>query len=551
MASPHSATPANLLADLASLTSSSTMRDAGQSGPPAERYRQVFEAAGVGIGVLTPQGRWLELNSRLAHICQRSAQDLMRLSLQDITHPDDLVVDQALREATLRGQRDQYCADKRLLLPDGTAIWVQLNMVLARDDHGQAEHFVAVIEDIGERRRHQETMLTAQTDERASQAKTAFLSRMSHELRTPLNAMLGFAQLLRVDPINPLNDGQRQRVAHIEQAGARLLSMLTDVLDLSRIEAGGLPLMLEPVSVKDVIREALSMVMPHAQHHGVTLSSALPDEAAFVCADAVQWRQCLLKLLSNAILYNHRQGSVQVTVNVQRPHVIVSVQDTGLGLNADQIDHLYEPFNRLGAERSDIEGTGIGLVIVRRLIGLMHGRLEVQSTPGQGSIFQMVLPWVEDPHHIGVESGFGGLADPQAPQTLHANAHTPWRVLYAEDNPINVELVRHVMRMSPHWSLEIATSGAQAIEQALHHPPDLLLLDMHLGDMTGLDVADALARHTRTADVAKVILSADAMPEQRKAARERGFLDYLTKPLDVPRLLRLLEDLAQTTVASP
>jgi PAS domain S-box-containing protein len=518
-----------------------------------DHYRQIFEAAGVGIALISPQGHWLDLNLRFANICRRTRQELLQLRLQDITHAEDLTVDQALMEATLRGHRDHYSLDKRIVLPDGSHVWVQINTVLVRDQAGQPQHFVTVVEDISDRKRYQEALLTAQASERASKAKTEFLSRMSHELRTPLNAMLGFTQLLRVDKAHPLDDHQRQRLAHIEQAGSHLLAMLTEVLDLSRIEAGSLPLSLEALSLDDVITEALNLVGHQARQQDISITQAPLAEHIHVRADQLRLRQILVNLLSNGIKYNRPQGSVRVEVQSLKPHVIITVMDTGKGLSQDQMDHLFEPFNRLGAERSSIEGTGIGLVIVKRLVGLMHGRLEVQSAAGEGSTFRVILPWAAQPdadesaRRAGPSSGFD-LLQPPAGTTAETPRLGMRRLLYAEDNPINVELVRHVMRMCPHWELEIANNGTEAIAQTLKHPPDLLMLDMHLGDMTGLDVADALARHPHTASIPKVVLSADVMPDQRRAARDRGFLDYLTKPLDVARLMQLL---AQREGAQP
>ena len=502
-------------------------------------YQQIFETAGVGIARVATDGQLLDVNQRFADICQRSRHELLGLNVQDFTHVDDLTVHTALLEATLQGHQDRYTMEKRYLCPSGGHVWVQLNAVLARDDAGRPSHFVSVIEDISERRRYQEAILSAQTAERASKAKTEFLSRMSHELRTPLNAMLGFAQLLRVDPRHPLNDPQKQKVRHIEQAGAHLLAMLTDVLDLSRIEAGALPLSLEALSVADVVREAATMVGTQAQQQGVQLLQTPIEADLHVRADPLRLRQILVNLLSNAIKYNRPEGQVRVEVQVLKPNVLISVHDTGLGLSPEQQAHLFEPFNRLGAERSGVEGTGIGLVIVQRLASLMHGRVEVSSVLGQGSVFRVALPSAPSPvrhdERSGVRSGFGDLAG------LGIDTDEHLTVLYAEDNVVNVELVRQVMRMRPNWHLDVALCGAEAIEMAMASPPDLLLLDMHLGDMTGLDVADTLAQHAHTMGLPKVALSADVMPDQLRAAKERGFLDYLTKPLDVARLLKLLD----------
>ena len=504
-------------------------------------YQELFEAAGVGIARVGIDGQLLDVNQRLADICRRERGDLLGLHVSDLTHPEDRALDQAMVDATLVGRQERYTLEKRYLAPGGVEVWVQLTSVLVRDADGQPLHFVNVVEDISQRRQYQEAILTAQTSDRASKAKTEFLSRMSHELRTPLNAMLGFAQLLRVDPRHPLHEAQRQKVQYIEQAGAHLLAMLTDVLDLSRIEAGSLPLSLEPLRIRSALHEAVALVQHQARDAGLSLFVHEVDDHAFVRADHTRLRQVMVNLLSNAIKYNRPQGQVRLDVQVQAPDVVFSVQDTGQGLSSQQQAHLFEPFNRLGAERSGIEGTGIGLVIVQRLVTLMNGRIEVSSVPGEGSVFRVILPWSPAPQPTRAREGVTE-ASPRATALPLTRA---MRLLYAEDNSVNVELVRQVLRMRPQWQLDVAVSGAEAIHMAQTTPPDLLLLDMHLGDMSGLDVADRLSHHPHTASICKAGLSADAMPDQLRAARERGIATYLTKPLDVSKLLNLLDSFTQ------
>ena len=502
-------------------------------------YRLIFSRAGIGMARLSLTGDILEANQRFADIVGRQPSDLVGLHAEDITHPQDIVPSRAHLENVLGGRQEGFQTEKRYVRPDGQSVWAAINVVLLREDDGAPRELVAVIEDISERQRMQEAMSSARAAERASKAKTEFLSRMSHELRTPLNAMLGFAQLLRVDPRHPLHDEQRTKVAHIERAGAHLLAMLTDVLDLSRIEAGSLPMSIEPLTVNDVIEAALAMTSTQATDAGVQLLATPPEAGLLVRADQLRLRQVLVNLLSNAIKYNRRSGQVLVEALGLDDEVVISVSDTGRGMDAQQIAHLFEPFNRLGAERTQIEGTGIGLVIVKRLVELMQGRIEVSSQPDAGTRFRIWLPRAEHQAEAEdsdfsqrVRTNFGAL-DTSIDATL--------TVLYAEDNAINVELLRQVMRMRPQWHLEIARDGHAAIAMARAEPPDLLLLDMHLGDMSGLDVSDALMMDPHTALIPRVALSADVMPDQIAEARQRGFIEYLTKPLDVSRLLHLLD----------
>jgi PAS domain S-box-containing protein len=505
---------------------------------PDRRYQAIFEAAGMGICVASLDGLIREVNTRFAAILGRPRASLIGLHVHDITHPDDVHAGQAFMEATLRGRTEHQSIEKRYLRPDGQAVHVVLSLSLLRDEAGHAQEFIGVVEDITERLRMEEALSNALAAERASKAKTEFLSRMSHELRTPLNAMLGFAQLLRVDVRHPLSEAQRDKVEHIERAGAHLLAMMTDVLDLSRIEAGGLPMCPEPLDVAACMNEALALVTNQAAAAGLHALLHLPQDELHVLADQLRLRQVLVNLLSNAIKYNRPGGQLRLEAMPMGRELLFVVSDTGKGMNAEQLAHLFEPFNRLGAERTAVEGTGIGLVIVRRLVELMHGRIEVSSTPGVGSSFRVWLPMADADHVMaagkehGPRSGFGGLDE--------LGKHT--RVLlYAEDNAVNVELLREVMGMRPHWHLDIARSGQQAIDMVRASPPDLLLLDMHLGDMTGLEVSDILACDPALATIPRVALSADAMPDQISAARERGFADYLTKPVDVSRFLMLLD----------
>ena len=400
-------------------------------------------------------------------------------------------------------------------LPDGATLW-----------HGY-------IADVTERKRYDGALLDAQAAARANAAKTEFLSRMSHELRTPLNAVLGFSQLLLSDAALPLQDSQRARVGHIERAGQHLLAMIGDVLDLSRIEGGHLPLALQPLDTAALVEESLALVAPTARASGVGLLHAAREQPLHVLADPMRLRQVLVNLLSNGVKYNRSGGQVIVEVRpVGADSVCLTVSDTGFGLTPEQQAHLFEPFNRLGAERRGIEGTGLGLAISRRLIGLMGGEIRVDSSPGRGSSFGVVLPRAQP------EAAASSAPLPPGVAATDGATHS---VLYAEDNELNVELVRQLLMLRSGCELRVARNGREAIASARAAPPDLLLIDMHLGDMTGLDVLVALRGDPALAGVARVALSADALPDRVRLAREQGFDDYLTKPVDMAELLRCLD----------
>jgi len=453
-------------------------------------------------------------------------------------HPDDLPEMQRLSRLVCERPGELQRYTYRVNLPRKGLRWLAGQSIGQPEGPDGQTAWYGYVQDVTEQKLYADAVISAEAAQRANQAKSVFLSRMSHELRTPLNAVLGFAQLLLMDRSGLFAAEQRGRVQLIEKAGKHLLDMLGDVLDLSRIEAGDLPLSLEPVDLRQVADEALDMVEPQARQAHVSVCTR--DLPAQLCAqaDRVRLRQVLVNLLSNAIKYNRPGGGVRLagsrdaSANGARVHL--SVCDTGVGMRAEQLAQLFEPFNRLGAERTAIEGTGIGLVIVQRLLDLMQGEVAVQSTPGTGSTFTLTLPEAAE---APTPSEHAPLDDTQPAQQQAAT------ILYAEDNEVNVMLVHEVIKLRPHWRLLVATSGERALTLARRTPPDLLLIDMHLGDMSGLDLAEALSREAGLGDIPRVALSADAMPDRIHTAMASGFKAYLTKPLDVLALLRCLDEL--------
>ena len=383
--------------------------------------------------------------------------------------------------------------------------------------------------------------------EASSRAKTEFLSRMSHELRTPLNAVLGFSQLLRLDGKEPPTLHQLERIQHIENAGAHLLALVNDVLDLSRVESGQMTATLEPVDVRSAVEDAISMVLPLAHLGGIAIgvdglegdlvSQDAGDREIFVVADRVRLRQVLVNLLSNAVKYNRPQGEVRVQWQVSADRCELRITDDGYGMAPEKLERLFEPFNRLGAEHSKIEGTGIGLVLSRRLVELMQGELRIESAVDRGTMASVMLARsAEQP------AGLGGASPP----SQHGDLDESMRVLYAEDNEVNVEIVRQVVKLRPSVVFDVAENGAIAFHKARRDQPHLMLVDMNLGDMTGIELAHALQSDPSTAAIRLVALSADALPEQIENALANGFEDYLTKPIDFRDLLNVLDGRRET-----
>jgi PAS domain S-box-containing protein len=382
--------------------------------------------------------------------------------------------------------------------------------------------------------------------EASNKAKTDFLSRMSHELRTPLNAVIGFSKLLRLDTVKPLSAEQLERVQHVENAGSHLLALVNDVLDLSRIEAGEMSVSSQAVQLSRVIEEAATMVSPLVTKAGVEvfLATELPDSGqrddtpaappgdVWVNADPVRLRQVLVNLLSNAVKYNRPGGRVALTWRRIGNECEILVTDTGQGIPEAQLACLFQPFNRLGAESSTVEGTGIGLVLSRQLAEMMGGTLNVTSTFGVGTRASLELGIAVAPA-VKCDAAHLGRSEARTTPALS--------VLYAEDDEVNAELVRQLVSMRHGVSLRVATSGAMALEHARAEPPDLMLVDMNLGDMTGIELARALHRDRSTRGIRLVALSADALPEQIRAAMACGFESYLTKPINFEEVLAVLD----------
>jgi len=361
---------------------------------------------------------------------------------------------------------------------------------------------------------------------------------MSHELRTPLNAVLGFAQLMLDDADDAASSRRRERAEHIRDAGRHLLALIDDVLDLTSVEAGSVALEMQPVALAPLVREALQWMGPAAARAQVSLHAGRLDVS--VRADVRRLRQVLANLLSNAVKYNRPGGRVDIDV-VEREAdgaVGLSVRDSGRGLTALQLQRLFEPFNRLGAEREDIEGTGIGLTIVRALTDAMGGRVEVRSTPGEGTEFRVWLPRAEDA---------AGAPAPVAAAAVSADGSPAPAidVVYVEDNPVNVLLVQELVALRPNVRLHVAADGRAGIARTHELRPRAVLIDLQLPDMDGFEVLRAVKADPDLPGIVCIALSANAMPEDVARARRSGFDDYWTKPIDFAQFFSGLDRLAQ------
>jgi signal transduction histidine kinase/CheY-like chemotaxis protein len=374
--------------------------------------------------------------------------------------------------------------------------------------------------------------------EAANRSKSEFLSRMSHELRTPLNAILGFAQLLAADELTP---DQRDATKQILRGGRHLLDLINEVLDITRIEAGNFQISPEAVAVGDLVDEVVELTRPLAETAQITVTNDGGCAGDFVLADVQRLKQVLLNLLGNAVKYNRLGGTVSVSCARRDPaRLRISVRDTGIGIRPEQRELLFVPFERLGAERTHIEGTGVGLALSRRLAEAMGGTVDVETEFGHGSTFWVELPLVEGPLQR-----FERLAPPAPSARPATPPATRRRVLYVEDNLSNLQLVQQVFGAAADVDLHSATQAQVGLEMARDLLPDVVLLDLHLPDMAGDEVLRQLRDDPRTSTIPVVMITADATAAQTSRLLAEGASAYLTKPIDVTELRRVVTDLAE------
>jgi len=450
-------------------------------------------------------------------------------------HPDDLETYRAAIASALRERKTQFELEVRLQHKDGAYRWIHSLFCVEYDRGGTPTSVLGYDQDVTARRAAEDALKRAQEEaDRANQAKSEFLSRMSHELRTPLNAILGFAQLLE---IGSLNDKQRESIDFILKGGHHLLGLINEVLDIARVEAGRLSLSLEPVSAREVVQESLDLVRPLAAEMGIHLDvpgTAVPERN--ILADRQRIKQVLLNLLANAIKYNRRGGRVTLSCAEPEAGQRIEVSDTGPGIPPDKMARLFTPFERLGAEGTSIQGTGLGLALSKRLVEAMGGTLGVESAVGKGSTFWVEFSTAESP----LERVRG--QDAITPVVVGARSGAA-TVLYVEDNVSNFKLIEELMALRPGVKLIPAMQGRMGLDLARQHHPHVILLDVHLPDISGDEVLRRLRDDPETRHIPVVVISADATSRQIDRLRAAGAREYLTKPLDIKKLLALLDQL--------
>jgi signal transduction histidine kinase/ActR/RegA family two-component response regulator len=472
-------------------------------------------------------------------------QPLWRFVASDQQQPCREMIGREISGESLRSPTERDFVRK-----DGSYLIAEMYDCVVRNAAGKITGVRSVLLDVTDRRLAEQLLANEVTErerltmalrrskeeaEKANRAKSEFLSRMSHELRTPLNAILGFAQLLE---LGTLANDQQEGVAQILKAGQHLLGLINEVLEITRIEAGRLSLSPEAVQLHSAVQETLDLLTPMAVRRKITLRDDTPkDRRRHVLADQQRLKQVLLNVISNAIKYSNEGGKVTIACEeISGGRIRIKVSDTGPGIKEEYRSKLFIPFERLGAEQTGVEGTGLGLALSKRLLEMMGGSIGVENNPDCGSTFWMDLPVVADPVaqvQIAMENTTAvGTPGPQARERI---------VLYVEDNLSNIALIEHIMVHRPHVKLVAAMQGRLGLDLAREHRPDLILLDLHLPDISGEDVLIGIREQADLKDIPVIIISADATSGRIERLMSMGVLDYLPKPLDIKRFLKLLD----------
>lgn len=505
------------------------------------RFQSIINNSAEGIITLSREGLIETFNPSAEAIFGYAETEVIRKNISMLMPQEERAVhDEYLRHSKLHAPRIiNRARDLFGLRKNGAKFPLELN-VSPMELNGE-QKFIGIMRDISERKEFEDRINAARVEaEQANLAKSQFLSSMSHELRTPLNAVMGFGQLLELDSDHPLTEAQKKSVGQILKGGKHLLELIDQVLNLAKIESGKMTLSMETVDVTTQLMDAVAMARTMADKRNIHIEYDIPEEGTtFVRADVTRLHQILLNLLSNATKYNYEGGTISLRCKVKGDMCRFEVKDNGPGIPAHMHDKVFSPFNRLGAEGSMIEGTGIGLTITRELVLLMHGEIGFASEQDNGAMFWFELPLASEKqmkqsvrHTI---------------ESIKTMARDPARmadrkVLYIEDNPSNLQLMEMILEHHAHLKLLTAQNAELGIAMAKAELPALILMDIQLPGMNGIDAMHTLRLNPKTAAIPVIAISANAMTKDIQYARDMGFDGYLTKPLDIPTTLKAIED---------
>ena len=511
-----------------------------------EGFRLMVESVtDCAIVMLDSEGRVVSWNTGAQRIKGYSAEEIVGQHFSRFYPPADVTRGVPQRDLDLAAAQGRCEVEGWRVRKDGSTFWANVVFTAIRDPAGNARGFAKLTRDLTERRQVEQTLTEAKgAAEKANLAKSEFLSSMSHELRSPLNAILGFAQLMESD-VTPATPSQKASIDEILRAGWYLLELINEILDLAQIESGRLSLSTEPTSLAEVLLECQAMIEPQAQPRGIRMTFPSFEVPCYVAVDRTRLKQVLINFLSNAIKYNKSGGTVVVDLaGSTLERIRINVRDTGAGLPPEKRAQLFEPFNRLGQEHGAEQGTGIGLVMSKRLVELMGGVLGVESQVGVGSVFWCEVGAAVAPELEAAAAESVAVADSDAQPGAQART-----LLYVEDNPANLKLVEQLIARRSTIRLLTAVDGNQGIQLARAHQPDVILMDINLPGISGIEALKILRDDPVTAHIPIVALSANAMPRDIARGLEAGFVSYLTKPIKVKEFMEALDAALQSVHA--
>jgi len=507
-----------------------------------EKHSSMISNISDVIGIMGIDGKMIYKSPNIEKYFGWKPEDLIGTDGWLTVHPDDVDRIQSEFYQLLQNNNSFKTVEYKYLCKDGSYKPIELtatNLVNNKIIGGVLLNY----HDITERKKGEAEILKAKNEaEKANHAKSEFLSRMSHELRTPMNSILGFAQLLEMGELNPK---QTKGVNYILTSGKYLLKLIDEVLDISRIEAGKLSLSLEPVQIDGLVGEMIDSLQPLLASKHIKIELINPAiEKLYIKSDRQRLKQVLLNLLTNAVKYNRDNGDISISIKVMPQNgggntmVRISITDTGLGISEEGISKIFTPFERIGAEKTSTEGTGLGLAVVKKLMDAMHGTIGIESTLNVGSTFWIEFEQSQSLDHKTAHQMPGnGIISGTGPNIRKGT------VLYIEDNESNIELIQQTLaNQRPDIRLVSHQTGKEAVSLAVDFAPDLILLDLDLPDLHGSEVFELLKADEKTKNIPVVIISADAMPQQIEKLLKLGVKKYLTKPLDLMDFLKVVDE---------
>jgi PAS domain S-box-containing protein len=527
-----------------------TLTSSENTNPSDTPFRELFESAPVAYHEIDGAGVLRRVNQTECQMLGYRPNEMIGHAVWEFVAADQQEdCRQAIRRK-IAGEEPLSSSECDFVRRDGGYLILEIYEALIRNGSGEVTGMRAVLLDVTDRRLAEQLLANEVTErerltvalrrskeeaEKANRAKSEFLSRMSHELRTPLNAILGFAQLLEM---TPLDRDKKEAVGQILKAGQHLLGLINEVLEISKIEAGRLSLSPEAVRISSAVQETLDLLTPMASRRQIVVRDEVArDRQRHVLADQQRLKQVLLNLTSNAIKYNCEGGTVTISAEeLDGNRLRIKVRDTGPGIKTLDQSKLFTPFERLGAEQTGVEGTGLGLALSKRLLEMMGGSIGVENNKDRGATFWMDLPLVPDPV-AQLKTAVEDLPPAAAPATEQRQRI----VLYVEDNLSNINLIEHIIVHRPHVKLVAAMQGRLGLDLAREHRPDLILLDLHLPDISGEDVLQGLRQVPELHETPVIVISADATRGRIERLLSMGVVDYLPKPLDIKRFLQLLD----------